>query len=289
MKYLPVYYSVVFEEKPEWGNPPQFVFRSVIGLALRRLTCALKLQQSCSGCMLNESCVYSVFFETNINKEISSLPGRNKAVHPFVFDIESVSENDAVVKITFIGKAVNYIPYVNLALEKAGENGIGRNRAKFSIASITTYAGVFSSSIREIEKLCLSWPGETGRPKSLTLLTPTRIKESGKYLSTVTLNSLLINMHRRIAVLLDLFEDESDNLSNAELNEIDSLPVEQKWEEKTYYSSRQKTRMQLGGVTGKIKIEGEVPSFERNLIEAMELFHVGKNISFGLGKIKVDY
>ncbi len=152
-----------------------------------------------------------------------------------------------------------------------------------------THDGIFSPGIKEIERQCLIWPGETAEPKSLTLLTPARIKEGGRYLSTVTLNSLLVNMHRRVMVLINLFGDEDDRQFDMKPADIASLPSGQRWEEKTYYSSRQKSRMQFGGVTGKILIKGNVPLFERNLIQAMELFHVGKNISFGLGKIKVDY
>lgn len=289
MKYLPVSYSLVFEDVPEWRNPPQFVFRSVIGLALRRITCALKLQESCTDCMLRGSCVYSVFFETNVSKETVTLPGRNKAVHPFVLDIESLSERDAVMKITFIGRAVNFIPYVNLALDKAGEYGIGRNRVKFNIVSVMTHVGVFSPNIRDVERQCLNWPSDKPAPKALTMVTPCRIKEKGRYLSSLTLNSLLVNMQRRISVLQDLFGDGSEGQEESKLIDISSVPVDQEWNEKTYYSSRQKTRMQFGGVTGKILIDGDVPERERNLIESMEIFHVGKNISFGLGKIKVDY
>lgn len=240
--------------------------------------------------MVRESCVYSVFFETNIGKDTLSLPGRDKAVHPFVLDIISLTENGAVINITFIGRAVNYIPYLNIALTNAGEFGVGRNRAEFEVTGIMAGSEEFHPDIREIAKRCHIWPSETVEsPHRITLVTPCRIKEQGKYLSTVTFNSLLMNMQRRVSILIDLFGDEGDSIPEAKLTDIKSLPVNQKWEEKTYYSSRQKARMQLGGVVGEIVIDGEVPSFERELTQAMELFHVGKNISFGLGKIKVEY
>lgn len=290
MRYLTLTYPITFKEKPEWRNPPAFVFRSVIGFALRRLTCALRLQKSCSDCMLNGSCIYSVFFETNVDKDNNSLPGRNRSVHPFVLDIVSLSESEAVINITFIGRAVNYIPYLNIALNNAGELGVGRNRALFEVTGIMVGSKPFVPDLKIIEKQCSTWPSpDVEAPKAITLVTPCRVKEKGKYISEINLDSLAVNMLRRVTALSELFGDDGDRERHFELSPVESLPVEQKWTEKTYYSSRQKTRMRFGGVVGRIEIKDEVPRDICNLIEAMELFHVGKNISFGLGKIEVEY
>ena len=292
MKYLPITYSISFKEAPAWRNRPAFVFRSVLGLALKRLTCALKLQDKCADCMVKSSCVYSVFFETNIDKDIQALPGRDRAVHPFVVDIVSLNENEAVLTITFIGRAINYIPYINIALENARELGIGRNRAKFTVESISANGEKFVPNVRAIEKQCLNWPSKENlsrQPLAINLVSPCRIKEQGKYISEIDLNSLLANMSRRISALIELFGDEQGKRDELCFSPCGSQPVEQKWIEKTYYSSRQKTRMQFGGVVGKIIINEDVPVEDKALIEAMELFHVGKNISFGLGKVEVEY
>lgn len=292
MKYLPITYLISFKEAPVWRNRPSFVFRSVLGLALKRLTCALKLQDKCADCMVKSSCVYSVFFETNIDKDIQALPGRDRAVHPFVVDIVSLNEKEAVLVITFIGLAINYIPYINIALENAGELGIGKNRAKFTVEAISANGEKFVPSVRIIEKQCLNWPSKDNlskQPVAVKLVTPCRIKKQGKYISEIDLDSLLANMNRRISALIELFGDDQDKKDEPCFSPCDSQPTEQKWVEKTYYSSRQKTRMQFGGVVGKIIINENVPAEDKALIEAMELFHVGKNISFGLGKVEVEY
>lgn len=292
VKYLPITYSISFKEAPVWRNRPAFVFRSVLGLALKRLTCALKLQDKCADCMVKSSCVYSVFFETNIDKDVQALLGRDRAVHPFVVDIVSLNEKESVLTITFIGRAINYIPYINIALENAGELGIGRNRAKFTVESISANGEKFVPNVRAIEKQCLNWPSKENlsrQPLAINLISPCRIKEQGKYISEIDLNSLLANMSRRISALVELFGDEQDKRDELCFSPCGSQPVEQKWIEKTYYSSRQKTRMQFGGVVGKVIINEDVPAEDRALIEAMELFHVGKNISFGLGKVEVEY
>ncbi len=290
MKYLTVTYSISFKETPVWSNPPAFVLRSVVGMSLRRLTCALKLQESCRDCMVRESCVYSVFFETNVDKDNPSLPGRDRAVHPFVMDIISLTEYGAVINITFIGRAVNYIPYLNIALTNAGENGIGRNRARFEVTGIMTGSEVFVPNLRDIGRKCSVWPsGKVGIPQKITFLTPCRIKENRSYISSVSLDSLCVSMLRRMTVLSELFGDEGDRERQLVLSSVPSTPENQKWSENIYYSTRQKTRMLFGGVVGDIAVNGDVPPDVCSLVEAMEIFHVGKNVSFGLGKVKVEY
>jgi len=59
------------------------------------------------------------------------------------------------------------------------------------------------------------------------------------------------------------------------------------WIELKRYSARQKSNMKLGGVVGDLIIKGEFNDFEISLLEFIDLFNIGKNISFGLGKVEV--
>ena len=291
LKYLKVSYFITFEENPEWGKPPAFVIRSVLGLSLRKLTCTLKLKEQCRDCILFDSCIYSVFFESNIKKDFISLQGRDKAVHPFVIDIILLKEPKAEIQITFIGKATNYIPYINIALENSGKLGVGRKRTKFVINSILSNGKYFFKNTREIANNCNTWTlteNTKKTPRKIILETPCRIKEQGKYISTIDLNSLLKNMVRRIKALSEIFGDGAYSI-DLKNETFDSQPVNQRWIDKVYYSSRQHTTMKIGGVIGEIIIKEKLPLEVINIICAMELFHVGKNISFGLGKIKVEY
>jgi hypothetical protein len=53
------------------------------------------------------------------------------------------------------------------------------------------------------------------------------------------------------------------------------------------YSSRQDTKMKLGGFMGRLKFEGELSEFIP-YIKAGEILHVGKGTSFGLGKYTLN-
>ena len=66
---------------------------------------------------------------------------------------------------------------------------------------------------------------------------------------------------------------------------IKTLQYDLKWFDWERYSYRQNRRMILGGLVGQIVFEGNLSPFH-DLIKAGEIFHCGKNTSFGLGKYK---
>ena len=57
-----------------------------------------------------------------------------------------------------------------------------------------------------------------------------------------------------------------------------------KWHDWSRYSNRQKSRMSFGGLIGDIIYEGNLSEF-LPFIELCQIFHIGKQTSFGLGKI----
>ena len=54
------------------------------------------------------------------------------------------------------------------------------------------------------------------------------------------------------------------------------------------YSGRQKRVNDMGGIIGRIKLEGVFSEREISVLEAGELFHIGKNTGFGLGKYTIS-
>jgi len=60
-----------------------------------------------------------------------------------------------------------------------------------------------------------------------------------------------------------------------------------RWYDWERYSSRQETRMRLGGLVGEVEFEGELAEFLPYLFLG-ELIHLGKGTSFGLGRYGVE-
>jgi len=59
-----------------------------------------------------------------------------------------------------------------------------------------------------------------------------------------------------------------------------------RWQELTRYSNRQQTAMLLGGLQGSIEYQGDLTEFVP-LLRYCETVHLGKQTTFGLGRIEV--
>ena len=60
-----------------------------------------------------------------------------------------------------------------------------------------------------------------------------------------------------------------------------------KWVDLERYSSRQKTKMKMGGFVGNIEYKGSIEKF-LPLIYLGSYLHIGKNTTFGLGKYIIE-
>ncbi|MGD1823544.1 MAG: CRISPR system precrRNA processing endoribonuclease RAMP protein Cas6 [Pleomorphochaeta sp.] len=289
IKYLKLEYIIKFEELVIWNKSPNFIIRSVLGYQLRNLTCVIK-SNTCESCMLNSSCVYANFFETPIEKDKINLLGRNKAPHPFTLSVDLLDKDKASIQIIFIGISRNYIPYITLALEKAGENGVSKSRTKFNIEEIknANTGELFNFDIKLIDKKSSVWPTNINRYESFTIdfITPCRIKSKGHFLNNITIENLLIASERRIVLLDSLYGDSSFLKLNDDKN-IKSFSLNQRWVDLNYYSSRQRKALKIGGVVGSIKVNDSLNEYQSQLLNSAEIFNVGKNISMGLGRIGV--
>ncbi|MGC8764833.1 MAG: CRISPR system precrRNA processing endoribonuclease RAMP protein Cas6 [Brevinematia bacterium] len=117
--------------------------------------------------------------------------------------------------------------------------------------------------------------------------TPFRLKKNGKYVSNFEASDFLDSAYRRISILNSLYGN-GERLP--ELKASDRIMIKEKnlfWKDLKYYSSRQKELLKLGGVIGSFVIEGEFTPFEISLLKGAEIFNIGKNVAFGLGRVDV--
>ena len=292
MRYLEIICHIQLAKEIRWFGYPETVLGSVLGANLRRICCIVKSLDTCFDCELRNSCVYSWLFESPIDKESLSLNGRDKAPHPFVLEYDQISETEGKIRITLMGKAVYFAPYIISAFRNAGDYGLGRDRIHFAIESTTSDGKEFSGNRSEIENHLKEWKyGQFDCKEKniigIELITPCRIKSNGKYLGRLLVQDILKSMQRRMVTLEEFYGDPiSPKL-------FDSFPYSlddgQKWEERKHVSSRTSAKMSLGGVIGRIKISGNLDEYQKSLLLAGEVFHVGKNVAFGLGRIKLIY
>jgi len=331
LKYKTIQFYITLNKRIRIADNLTFVLRSVLGKELRSMCCVLR-QKKCYECSLRYSCVYSWFFETPVPKDNLVAAGRDKATHPFVHSVlnDVGEETDTIsYQITCIGKAVDYVPYIFFALQRAGKNGLFRERIPFHVTDVRYDDSSIYRSEDDIDMTC---PPKIWRYKAVSestsdhpekrehdytdsrtvtvkFITPFRLKKKGVYTSDVTPADIFISAQRRVASLIGLYGEKNENESrNGHNLEEDRFPsaagikiqpedldkrfhiLEKKisWEDRSYYSGRQKQAMKLGGAAGHISWYGQMHPYECRLLEAAELFHIGKNVSFGLGKIEAE-
>lgn len=289
-----------FEKEVYFGIYPPFIYRSVLGKELKKLSC-IKTKQNCTDCDLKFQCIYSKIFETPISKENEVIKNRNFATHPFLLSTNKNIYDKAKnieLNLTLIGYALDYLPYIYFALKKGGEKGIFKNRVKFKIASMTADN---KELIKDEENISQEfkkniWVFNTSEETKLehliiSLVSPLRMKINGKYQSRFNYKEFLNTGYRRLDILSKLYGiNEIDNKDKINIDKI-CIPKKNEftnlaWHDLERYSARQKTALKMGGVIGQMDIEGDFSLSELSILKGIENFHIGKNTSFGLGKIK---
>ncbi|HAA83648.1 MULTISPECIES: CRISPR system precrRNA processing endoribonuclease RAMP protein Cas6 [Thermodesulfobacterium] len=274
-------------------------FRGVIGRALRSALCTLKTMSDCHECPLFKTCYYAYIFETipdkttplpfNLHK-YPSLP------HPFVIeppetDKKIFAKGDRFdLKVILIGKAINYTPHFILAIQLAGENGIGKGKRKFNLLEHLIEDGEiainFLLNLQETEG-----PFSSETQITIEFLTPLRLIYQKKLVKRLEFHVLIRQLLRRITSLY-YFHCEG-NTKSIPARELISLAEKIKtkhhglrWYDWERYSFRKERRMQMGGLIGKVVFEGNLSPFTP-ILKAGEILHCGKNTSFGLGKYRI--
>ncbi|MFA4910033.1 MAG: CRISPR system precrRNA processing endoribonuclease RAMP protein Cas6 [Desulfobacteria bacterium] len=292
--------------------------RGGFGNAFKKIVCVQK-ERDCSSCILKGRCIYSYVFETPPKPDTEVMRKYESVPHPFI--IEPPSENRRNYKpgdgltfgLTLVGKAIDFLPYFIYTFEELGRIGIGKGRGQFELKAVHAQNGKVSSSpdfknpknpiyTSATKKLTppdpvvinMDIPGSDGiSDKTLTLrfLTPTRISYNGHITSELEFHILIRNLLRRVS-LLSYFHCGIDTSAwdfkgiIERAKEIKTKETQLRWYDWKRYSSRQDTKIGMGGFLGEITFGGDVAPFFP-LIMAGEVLHVGKGTSFGLGRYEM--
>lgn len=230
------------------------------------------------------------------------------APHPFIIEPPHEGKNkyDPDEEITFnlilIGKGIDYIPYFIYTFSELGNTGIGRAKGRYELRKVVTHDGTIYSSdtgtLKAISPASLpldinAKDFDTDTPSSLTIqfLTPTRIVYNGHLAPALEFHMLIRNLLRRISLLYYFHcgGDPSGWDFRGLIKKAEAIKVKDshlRWQDIERYSTRQNTRMKLGGFVGEITFEGNIDPF-MPLLRAGEVLHVGKATAFGLGQFRI--
>lgn len=284
-------------------------FRGVFGHALKKVVCALKLQE-CRECLLKQRCVYALVFETS--ESIRPPEGSRIAAppHPFVIEppltTETVFETGSAFDFGFLlfGEVNNSLPYFIYAFDQMGKIGIGKkvsgSRGRFTLEEVKLGDKSIYTNIEQklnangaIESLSFPKSKEhqnCSRVK-VSLETPLRLKFKNRLKADLLFHILVRAMLRRLSSLLNFYGDGEPPLDYKGLvhraEDVEIIDADLRWFDWKRYSQRQDQSMLMGGLVGAITYEGKIGEY-LPLLDFCSKVHLGKQTSFGLGKIRLE-
>lgn len=282
-------------------------WRGLLGHGLRRVACVTR-QPNCEPCMLRFHCLYSRFFET---PSAPDAPQRRYMAlpHPFVLEPEKQQEREVPpgaalsLGMTLMGEAIEQVPYLIHALNTAGQRGFGRDGGRFSVAAVEREATLGSACWEPVYDAAVgeyrhqrTQPIRLPPPPSavcMRLFTPLRVKRHGRFVGAAEFkpSDLLRNLCTRVAILAELYGGDPEpfdwRVIGQDATGIAIVDKRLRWHEWTRFSSRQNTRMQMGGLLGELVLEGGALPLFWPAIWLGQWVHVGKGTSFGLGGYRV--
>ncbi len=284
--------------------------RGVLGHSLKRVTCALR-QQNCETCLLFAKCVYAQFFETQ-KSDASATLRMAAPPKPYVLQVPLTRQREfeagqtLTFSILLFGQANEYLPYLVYAFKHLGELGIGKSlngqRARFVLQEVwngeTNIYQTLDDQLGKAECPELRFQDLQHEATALSrieveFLTPLRIKHENSFARERLLpfHLLVRALLRRVASLEEHFGLGEPNLDYPGLVEkarqIEIEDSDLQWSDWSRYSSRQDAKMMLGGLLGRISYHGDLSAF-LPLLRYGEIFHIGKQTTFGLGQYRLS-
>jgi hypothetical protein len=279
-------------------------FRGAFGVALKKVICALKYQE-CTDCILRDQCIYCRVFET---LPVGDKPNAQPPPHPFVIEPPVTTRSnfekgeDFDFRVLLFGFANEYLHYFVYAFQEMGRIGLGKrvngDRPGYRLENVMGDGkALYNHEFDRIEpadpvELQLDGPCRVADDEmeiTIILETPLRLKFQNNLHSELSFHVLARAMLRRISSLCNHYGNGEPNLDYKGMVEraygVRTIKSSLDWLDWTRYSNRQETRMQMGGLAGRITYTGRLAEF-MPLIRYCEKVHVGKATTFGLGKIR---
>jgi hypothetical protein len=299
-------YSFICRFEDEAILPPYkgSTFRGVFGVALKKVACALK-RQECADCLLKNRCLYARVFETPVALGVPEGSRISTPPHPFVIEqpltekMEFGAGDHVACDLLLFGEINQSLPYFVYAFEQMGRIGIGKRvngrRGRFVLKEVKKGRKLLYSDADQqlrlsspVEELILSDPGADDSRVRVRLETPLRLKYENEIHADLSFHVLVRAMLRRISSLLNAWGDGEPDLDYKELIEragdVRIVDNGLRWFDWKRYSNRQERKMFMGGMLGSVTYEGNLGEY-LPLLDFCEKVHLGKNTSFGLGKI----
>jgi hypothetical protein len=286
---------------------PEFkgsTLRGSFGWALKRAVCIFK-GRDCSDCMVRQQCIYARTFEPFSGeakyKDIAASSPPYCFEPPLDLNTHWLPGSTLKFSLLLFGENNDYLPYYIYALEKMGSAGIGmtmdKKRCPFTLVSVKdndrelydSGQMKMTGTPRPVD-LQVGAPGKQDlESMGVNLLSPLRIKSKQSFQEQLPFHLLMRGILRRVSSLFTLYDKGEPDLDYTGLIQRAERVKEHfsdlSWVDYQRYSSRQKQKTSLGGMTGEVTYQGDLTEFAP-LLHLGSLLHIGKQTSFGLGRFE---
>ncbi len=298
------------------SNFPGSSIRKIFLPVFKQLTCE-NPQIECKKCYKEEKCPFFVAVESENGFHDPDFKRYHTPPKPFIFDsplrkkIFYTKNNKLYFDLILIGKTINYFPYFIATMRQIGEVGIGLNQGKYSLQKIlalnlldNTIAGEFdfnsenrnadnkwSFSLKELYDKYES-EHEDIDEVTVSLVTPLRMKRLGNENWHLYFRTLTKNILTRIANLAIAYCDYNEILHfDNTIYRAGAVKIAKEsllWDDwRNSELRKRKPDSRMGGYYGNITYKGNIKEFWP-ILRIGEILHVGKNTTFGLGRIVID-
>jgi hypothetical protein len=202
--------------------------------------------------------------------------------------------------VTMFGSGQKFLPYVIRALAQAAEGGLRPENVRMRLSRVEQERAAGTNEWEDIlrsDSTLTMFPGTTPVPPQmpsrarLHLRTPMRLRLMNDLVTPdrFTPGELGIAVRRRLTSLAKYhgggrIEERSDE----RFADSKWLDGRIRWKEWTRFSSRQGTKMQMGGLVGEAVLELNGLESIWPWLWAGQFSHAGKATSMGLGRYDID-
>ncbi|HWP34527.1 MAG TPA: CRISPR system precrRNA processing endoribonuclease RAMP protein Cas6 [Thermodesulfobacteriota bacterium] len=263
------------------------LWHSVVGAALKRLVCTVP-PGLCEPCPRQNACPYPALFEARAGATGGPFPPGARIPNALWFDpggwrAETVEPGRTFAIAYAVAGRAELASLVDEAIRRAAAAGLGRGRVTAAVERVESQSAPVGAAARRA--VALAQGG-----LALELRSPLRLKRGGTYLKALDPVALARDLAFRLAALGHYHQGLPWPAPwRAALEEAAAVRVTDartRWVESARYSARQGRRIVMGGLMGRVRLEGVGPALAA-LLGAGTVIHAGKGASVGLGEYRV--
>ena len=284
--------------------------RGAFGTALKTSMCG-NLSRDCASCGIAGRCLYASTFEPRFLPPGVNLRGMEPppayVLEPPAGHLSRLGKGASLsFAVLLFGEANTCLPFFLNTFEMMGRRGIGRRAegtggGRFVLHSVEQERGrnlfdpgsgrlITEPAVRDIR--LQDPPAAAPQTLQAALLTPLRLKFHSQLQDSLPFHVLVRAALRRVSSVFAVHGGGEPPLDYAGLTagaeRVQTRSCQLRWLDWERYSNRQKRRMMLGGMIGTVSYAG-VPAAYVPVLEMAGLLHIGKQSTFGLGKLELDW